>query len=414
MTTATELNRRLAAGEPVVHFDGPVHCTEPLHFGPYRGQRLVGTGPSARLFFHFDGDGEGPACINLGGHFQGIQSCEIRLKPQSTASSRADAAPRPTAIDLHGYTRATLSDLTVHNATDGLKALGNCGGLTLTDVQIGAIGTAFHIDGARDTVTMTRCRVWPFGHVNTPNGLAIYSDGASIGARFGRVDDLSITTMTTFRASVQFQADAEGIAAFGHIANLRLDGSYANLTFEAGDIAIGFLGSTSEADDDFVVRQTGGQLVVTKSDLELPSSTHPGIGHFGGHGTYHGGHILVGSSIGARAVRQDGGRLVMRGMEFPTHPELARETPIIEIREGAFYGSDLLAGLRTTGSGTFFLARRKARGSINDSDSGGWGWELRGRGLRARGNVGSADAPDDVLTRIRALESLAGIGTHTG
>jgi hypothetical protein len=266
---------------------------------------------------HGGGAGEGGGIDGIGIEFV-----------QPDVSSRAAVNKYPPAIDILA-TRPKFGRVRVSGAWDGVDCTGNIGGAYFEFLEVGALNEGLVIDGALDFFHIGHYHFWPFGIADKANLYNdVYSDSETIAARIPAVDGLDIGTLSTFRGRVIVDN------GFGNIGTLQLDGRHARLDQSNGHLVVGDWYSTSDADDDYAIRITGG---------ELNTGPYHTLQHISGTAAYiqvAGGELTLGKgisrsgSINAPAVSVTAGVLDLGEHNFSYGTNQNRTAPFIDISGG--------------------------------------------------------------------------------
>ncbi|UHC19529.1 hypothetical protein LRS73_28780 [Methylobacterium currus] len=367
------------------------------------GQRAVGEGVTASVLW------VGP-CFNLAapavvavaaGDSSGWDGIGIAFD-QSAATSRATLRRYPWALDIRAATRVKIGSLRLSGAYDGIRCDGNCGGLAAELLEIGAFNRGLLLDGPQDFTHIGVLHAWPFDFAASPALMAIYRDGATVAAEFGRVDGLDIRSLDTFGAAVVGNRNGNSGAA-RQIGMMQLDGDGATFSNAAGDWQIGLLSSTKSGHPTVPTIASAGGTVLIGSARLWGATRAPYLIVTGGSLAVSGGAFEQAADQPAAEVA--GGTLVVTGtMLKPLVGSAgpARSRPFLVQRgEGTLIATNNAALLPASGGGgpLVGIGTDHARNTVTGNVMAGWGIALpRGAGL---GSYGDNVAP--------VQESVAGV-----
>ena len=148
------------------------------------------------------------------------------------------------AIYLNGSSRTRIEGVRLSKGWQGIVGNGNCGGLTVIDLESSCLYTNVVLDQCFDTVRFVNPHIWPFDMGAVLIG---WWSKNSIGYQFGRVDDLIIDNGLTFLTNgMIFNTGVDGNGTFGNISNHDFDNfgglnlingfmTFSNCCFTLGD-----------------------------------------------------------------------------------------------------------------------------------------------------------------------------------
>ncbi|GJD76396.1 hypothetical protein [Methylobacterium goesingense] len=176
-----------------------------------------------------------------------FRDLQIMLAQPDTAN-RARLVAYPVALDVSKASSGILANLLIGGAIDGLVCGGNCGGLSLDNIWIGAANRHFVFDGALNYVFGSKLMAWPIGF-KTQNLLKLYNDGQGTCLEMGKVEAYAIEGISCSATKIRFWAGRNGGGSFGNIGLLNLDANGSTLNTEpgSGQINVGTLYSTKNA-----------------------------------------------------------------------------------------------------------------------------------------------------------------------
>lgn len=200
----------------------------------------------------------------------------IYMYQDGTETVRANLIQYPPAIDLatNRAPRAMINRMHIQGAKVGIDASGNNGGIHITNLELMAYDTGILFNGSLDFCYLSDIEMWPFGYASTALYTNIWSDGDTKFLDATNVDGLTCNNLTTFEAKIIITD------CFGTIAQVSLDGTKANVHFNASHFSIGSLYSTSNGTDDFAISVTGNDAKINigsawiASYINMPSSTN--------------------------------------------------------------------------------------------------------------------------------------------
>jgi hypothetical protein len=192
---------------------------------------------------------------------------------QPDTAVRANLHTYPPAIYAVGCSRFRAEHMGVWNATVGINMTGNAGGAYIDDFQCSAYTASIEIDGALDTVRISRPHIWPFGM--TANQQTIFFNSATLGISSGRCDGLYIDSpMILCGTQINLFNGASG-DTFGGACNGDFDTS-TSLVMSQGDFSLTGCTLTMGIANSPLVFLTGGVLRMTGCEIfSNQSSTFP-------------------------------------------------------------------------------------------------------------------------------------------
>ena len=273
------LNAALAWGAPVR-----------LPCGTYRIKTMLVVPAGGAL------DGSSTACVTLQVSYTTVNGTNVPdFKPGSTSvlevstnarvrdlqismaqpdtDQRSALVAYPLALDLKNASAGIIQNVQVGGAINGVACLGNCGGLSLDNVWVGAVGKAFDFDGALNYVFGSKLMSWPIG-LQTQKLLKIYNDGQAYCLQMGQVEAYAIEGLSCSATKARFWAGASGTGSFGNIGLLNMDAPGSTLVVEAGQINVGTMYSTKNAagasflSTGKAISVSGGRLNIGTIDLD--------------------------------------------------------------------------------------------------------------------------------------------------
>ncbi|WP_245258072.1 glycoside hydrolase family 55 protein [Rhodomicrobium vannielii] len=356
------LRNALATAAPVDLGCGRFRLTSGLSLWP--GQVLQGASSrcSSIIVDHVF-DRSAPAVIDIRGPEPGGEVRDLTISfAQPDAGERAVLLPYPPAIRAQATPRFKLSRLRVERARIGLDMRGNSGGATIDDLEISAFDRAVWIDGALDSVKISKLHVWPFGITQAQR--AIYDDAVNEGLRIARCDDLHLSDSIIFglrKAAIFHRSDAGD--AFGTISSVDFD-HCGGLICEAANLRVVGCLFTLGVPDGVWMRAGKGQVNVVGSWFHARKTlASPGIASTGS------GLLSVSSCVFntgdtdfVHIALEPGTTFNLAALTFAKAQGKSYAQPLILARERA---SGSMSGLVATSTSGGELVRRDAHHSAS-------------------------------------------------
>lgn len=194
---------------------------------------------------------------------QTVEGCQIQFAQPASATTRAQMTPYA-AYGIYASQTAGVSLL--HNkitgAWNGINLANGAsnGKMLIDDLKMSSFNHGIEIDASFDTVRVNNLHWWPWNLANSQ--YPAFFDPANIGIYSGRCDDLMISNSLFIGGlGVQLYTSASG-STFGSMSNIAFD-TYPGLVMASGSMTIsssyfslGTLGAKA-------IVQTGGQLVMS-------------------------------------------------------------------------------------------------------------------------------------------------------
>lgn len=366
--------RALAYGRNVHFPEGNSLITDELIFPNVEGVSITGCGRDQSQFklSYLTFNMSASRVVKLSAAYQGLHELGFSCVQPSTAV-RADIKHYPLIVELDSNSRAELSQLRFEGVYQGIGAQGNCGGSVFKDIQMGALFQGFVIDGALDSVRMNDIHCWPFGIAGDADLLSVYMDGDTVGADFGRVDDLNIHGMICFSCRLRF-SDYGGGYTFGYASNVALDTEMSRMEFTAGSMSFANLDGSTNRADDFKIDQSGGTLRISNLQIGGNVQTQPLV-LVRNDAVFSACDINVTSHGGSPAFYQTGGVMTLSNGYIYSALGTDRD-PAIHVAGGratvtGMRASDYLGGVRN-----FIQIDSDGYHVITDNCFVGWGYGL--------------------------------------
>lgn len=372
------IRKTLARGKSVSFPDGryPICDSLPLASGQtMRADSVTAAylwvGPCFKL--------NAPAVVTVAvGDSSGWDGLGIRFD-QSGATSRATLRQYPWALDISAATRFKLGRIRLGAAWNGIKCLGNCGGLDFGLIEVGAFNKGVLIDGPLDFVHGNAGHPWPFDIADNAAQMAVYLDGTTVGFEFGLIDGLDIKSLTTFGPRIVSNANGNDGAA-RQIGMLQLDGDNSTFTNLSGDWQFGLVSTTKSGNKSAPAFSVAAGKVTVGTMRTWGNNDGPFVKVTGGNLSIAGGSIeLFGDHT---AIEVSGGRLNLMGTTL--YPLVgsegpARTTPFVrQTGSGVLVASGNVAGYTANGGGgtLFGVEAANADTVVADNVMAGWGISL--------------------------------------
>lgn len=364
--------------QQIIYFpEGRSYITGPLNFPHWEGVQIVGAGRN-RSILVVDGffDMNAPAVVQFNGAFQGLKDITIEFQ-QTATTDRASLRKYPVAIDLNGQSRADLSSLRINGGYEGIRAVGNCGGAVIDDIQAGCIKRGMFIDGALDSIRINRYHHWPFGFAHDIGLTNIYGDGQTVSLEIGRCDDLNISSILSYQARIIFGDYGLG-GAFGVGSNITLDSNYGRLEFNAGEMALSSVYGSTAVPDDFIIAQTGGQLIIAGLALESGDLiNHPQVRVSGASSLFVASDIIsTVISPGTQAFLQQGGTMMITNGFINATVGQTRTRPLIEVAAGRSTITNMRSNDKGAGAGVFIKVTQDDWHNITGNVGPGYSYDF--------------------------------------
>lgn len=359
--------------------DAPVYLPGRYRItGSVRVGRQLLFGSSSRvsgLVVDHEFDPTTPAVVEMTGGEPGGELRDISvLFSQPDTSDRSKLIRYPAAIRA-GIPRFKLSRLRIERPMIAIDMRGNAGGATLDDIEISAFERSIWIDGALDSVKISKLHVWPFGM--TPAQRRIYSDEANIGLLAGKCDDLHFSDSIIFGIpkAASFVKTSRG-TTFGNLSGVNFD-HWGGLEVAAGNLRIVACSFTAGERSARWLRL--GEVAVTLSSCWLHAVVdleRPGI-ELG----YEGTAMLAMNSVFFSTGRSDfvhleagpASMLNISDVNVKKAADMDYRNPLFRFRRNSTITlSQIIVSDIGRRTGSLIEAEPGARGSISTVDAGGW------------------------------------------
>lgn len=364
------------SGENIYVPAGRYNLTDALTIA--NGRRLQGVSRSRstfRVLSSFNMSALG--VLRAGTSEPGANVSDIGLTfDQPDSPNRGDYIQYPPAIYVHNVPRTQLDRIRIEGAWDGIKATGNAGGAQWGFLEIGALNQGLHVDNSLAWIEIITIDLWPFGFT-TPNRLAVHGDGETIGARFGRLDGLSVLNFLSFKCQVIFENTGFGITT-GAISNMYMDYDGGEMVFNGGRVLI----SNFETIGTVVaqrpkIAQSAGWLWINNADIR-GTSTHPLIKTTGTANFMMNGGLINQNDPDTPAVEAGGAMTRILNTELAVPGATSRTTGYLRQVSGALVALNCTGAVKAGGvTGNLVeVTTDFVRNHIANNDFGGWGMSL--------------------------------------
>lgn len=380
------INRILATGQNVYLHEREAGdgwaISDALIFQAGAAQRIVGDDPGSS-FLKIDANFNmaAQAVIDMraaaDAKYAGVSDIGIEFAQPLTATSRSDLNHYPYAIDCSGVFRPRFGGvLRISGAWNGIKAVGDSGGMSADVLDIGAINENFTIDGFADFFSVNFVRVWPHGFEPNSGGsanlLALWAAGV-VGCRFGRCDGLEMGTLSGFQARHIFANGISGHSTFGTIAMLLLDGNGSRIEASAGYVNIGSWYKTADASGDQCAVISGGTWTFGGHRLTAPPTGSVPFFAVSGGSVFLASGVVQSGSPDAPVFQVTGtGALEINAEYFTFGANTARTQPFIDVQGGSATIKNPRFTPVGTGSGNAISITNDAAHDITINALQGW------------------------------------------
>ena len=258
-----KLTAALAAVQGDLLFTGWIRITDSVTIGRHvrlhsiRGHNEGGIAIfsdfnlSADCVLLADSDGEGGVIGDLG----------VWCWHTSAPADRSDLTQYPPILDLSDQTYFNIGRLRIRGAWDGIRAVGNFGGLHAQLIEMSAFNIGVEMDGALGFVNIENLLTQATGISSNAALLALYSDGTTIGAKLGRIDGGRIGSLQSYKAQVVIDPGYNNLVPL-LIESLHLDGDGARFTNVSGRSQIDLFRSSKGVTSDATLAVSGGECIV--------------------------------------------------------------------------------------------------------------------------------------------------------
>lgn len=182
------------------------------------------------------------------------------VQPDTTV--RTNLTQYPPAFYLQNTPRFAIRRVRVELAWNGIDMKGNTGGAVIDDFECSSFNIDIDIDGAVDSVKLSRLHLWPFGLTSRPSLYTLYQSNLATGIKCGRCDDFKMTNSIVFSKPVatNFYQSASG-STFGSIQGCDFDDG-GGLNVSAGAVAVTGCTFTLGRTDSVLANIAGGSVAL--------------------------------------------------------------------------------------------------------------------------------------------------------
>lgn len=274
-----------------------------------------------------------------------------------------------TGIIAHNTPRFDIEDLRIVRCNTSIDMTGNCGGAQINKLESWATANNIVIDGALDTVTISRLRCWPFDDPGDGQGGPKYI--TATGIQLGRCDGFFIDhSMFFLQNGIGSHLGADGVGPIGSITACDFD-TWNGINIEDGDLTISgnmFTGGSLYGQTvSCNLSQTGGKAVVTGNQFFNWYSSMVGVG--GGMMTCTGNHLEGGDNPYA-FFAQWGGDAICSGNRFERNRWIPNTAGLITCTGGRLTAHGNRGPI--DGTGRFVTVKNDEWHSIQGNRGGGW------------------------------------------
>lgn len=368
----------VATGEPVYVPAGTYRITDAVTLAS--GQVLHGAGRyKSKLLmdisFNLAALGVIVATNCVGG---GVNGIGFTFDQPDDPANRAACYQYPPAIYLNGSTRWGIDDVNVSGGWDGIECAGNCAGLRVGFLEVGALSYGFYASGeSLDFMHFETFHSWPFGFAGRPIYDNIYSDGTTVAFQANLIRGLDIKSLTVLRSKIVFTG-----GTYGQIANLQLENRYSTLRLAGGasnQIAVGSLsGSTSIADSTVVTVEAGATLTIgsgiMKPNASDAGTATPFINNSGN--LYISNMVFTQGQPQQPIIYNTAGNIGLHNMLFNFGTNTARTAPFVHIAAGRASLIDLRFKDVGTGYGDAVVVASDDWHHVDVENTLGWGMSM--------------------------------------
>lgn len=299
---------------------------------------------------------------------------------QPDTNVRANLVAYPPAFYMRTSFRFRIEHVRIIEAMTGIDLAGgtNSGGATMDDVEISAFNIGINIDGAQDSIRISKLHFWPFNL--TTNQTSIFYDGNVTGIQSGRADDLHISDglFIASGAAIKLIQTASG-TTFGDITTTDFD-TYGGLVVQAGQIAVSSsffsVGSVKQA-----ILQTGGFVKCSSCEFEAAGVPTTPLVQISGSAS---GYLEISNSMfrisgdeSAVNVSATSGAntLILMGNQFLAPQATSPSNPIIACASGGrLTAIGNRASDKGSGTGNFISVIADENHNIIGNSAVGWGY----------------------------------------
>lgn len=342
------------------------------------GKRLRGAGKHKTILYvpaTFNLSAQGVIKLAGGEPGPAVEDLSIIFVQPDTAS-RAALTQYPPAIYAQGCPRFAVRRVRIELAWNGIDLKGNSGGAVLDDVEISAFNIDIDIDGALDSVKLSKVHLWPFGLVSRPLLYTLYESSLHTGIKSGRCDDfhLSDSIIFSLATATNFYQSASG-TTFGNICNVDFD-DRGGLNVSAGALTVTGCYFSIGKTDSVVANISGGAVSFAGCTFGINAVANGGTAIVAtGASTVVNitGGQYGGSTIDATAVSAaSGARLNVCGTDWSRSATATFTKPTIVYNNASGTVVGNTSPAKTSGTGTFLQVQTDSDVFANNNSTPGW------------------------------------------
>jgi hypothetical protein len=301
--------------------------------------------------------------------FAANRSQAVPLSSAPTLNPGAPAIMYPWAIYAGTYPAQSVyfDHILVGGAWNGIYIRGST--FVLGQYFVGCLNVGLDIDQCYNFPRLEHFQLWGWGFGNSRAAmLGVYYDGQTVAMNIGRCDDFCADIIQSWCGIVNLTSTW----SWGHIGQLKLDGSNANLNIlGTGWVQIGLFYKTGGQDGVGVpVVQSGACKTNIDSAFFSVAQNNATIALSAGYLTIAAGYMWNGVVGVNPAINVTGGDLSIGQMRFDS--SAARTVRYIEQSGGSVRVSNSAFIIAPGPGGVGFQLTDAARNSINNVDMNGW------------------------------------------
>jgi hypothetical protein len=294
---------------------------------------------------------------------------------QPDSANLATYTQWPPAFSMVNTGRFEMRRIAINRAWDGVRMTGNAGGSILTEIEISHFHFGIEIDGALDSVYLTRVRFWPYNL--TGNQITAFQSDPVVGLSAARGDDLQLNGFfATCGTGIHFfNAGSGGVAGLG--VNVMLD-SLSSLIFDEGQFLFDNLViSLANHGKSAIVMGTGvtGMLTLNNCDFiggAAIGTAQPLISMASGYLQINNSRFET-AALNVTSIAASSGALLISDSLFRRTGNVAYTVPTINITGSARAS---IVGNRTvdkgSGTGTFISIATGGFHQVRANEFIGW------------------------------------------
>jgi len=193
-------------------------------------QRMYGDGRSVSqlMVYHNSFNLSALGVVQLGTSETAAALRDIGLVFSQPDAARGSLVAFPPAIYAQNAGRFVIERVRITGpCMTALDARGNTGGSYIAMFEVCAMEYGMRWEGAADAVHISDYHFWPFGLTSAM--LAVYGDGVTYAAEFGKIDGLVCNGFVSLSGKVRFLHSASSTQGWYEITNMAMDYEYATI-----------------------------------------------------------------------------------------------------------------------------------------------------------------------------------------